>query len=72
MEVYGKKINYEKMISAADQERLFSRLKIEGKKYVQVEKRAEYANRKKKNVDLCSTALKNRQSCQPEKAAQCQ
>jgi len=69
MNVYGKYIHNKKMIRTTDPKSDFFRCDIEGEKYVDIEKRTEYANRKKKKIGFCPGTTENSQSGKAEKAA---
>jgi hypothetical protein len=72
MNVYGKYIHNKKMIRTTDPKSGFFRCDIEGEQYVDIKKRPEDADRKKKQVGFRFGAKENSQNGKAEKAAQCQ
>ncbi len=72
MNVCGECIHNKKMGGTTDPKSGFGRSCIECKKYVDIKKGSQDADRKKKHVGLGSGAIENSQTGKPEKAAQCQ
>jgi hypothetical protein len=57
------------MIRTTDPKSGFFRCDIEGEQYVNIKKRPEDADRKKKQVGFCSGTIENSQNGKAEKAA---